>query len=77
MPADQSTDDTAAAVNDFSPRTASTHLSAPWRWVLLLTALGLAMPCGIAAAAPVWNGADLAVLIILAIFVAAFTPGKD
>jgi hypothetical protein len=94
MPADQSTDDTTTVVHDFSPRTASTHLSvttdttqivperptiwplAPWRWVLLLTAIGLAIPCGIAAAAPVWNGADLAVLIILAIFVAAFTPGK-
>ena len=50
---------------------------APWRWVLLLTALGLAITCGIPAAAPVWNGADLAVLISLAMFVAAFTPGKD
>jgi hypothetical protein len=50
---------------------------APWRWVLLLTGLGLAITCGIPAADPVWNGADLAVLISLAIFVAAFTPGRD
>ncbi|UUE19352.1 hypothetical protein [Microbacterium sp. J1-1] len=50
---------------------------APWRWVLLLTGIGLAATCGIPAAAPVWNGADLAVLISLAIFVAAFTPGRD
>lgn len=50
---------------------------APWRWVLLLVGLGLAITCGIPAAAPVWNGADLAVLISLAIFVAAFTPGRD
>ncbi|KDA05548.1 hypothetical protein DC31_13730 [Microbacterium sp. CH12i] len=45
----------------------------PWRFVLVATAILLAIPCGIAAAAPVWNGADLAVLICLAIFVAAFT----
>lgn len=50
---------------------------APWRWVLLLTGLGLAITCGVPAADPVWNGADLAVLISLAIFVAAFTPGRD
>ena len=50
---------------------------APWRWVLLLTGLGLAVACGIPAAAPVWNGADLGVLISLAIFVAAFTPGRN
>lgn len=50
---------------------------APWRWVLLLTGLALAITCGIPAADPVWNGADLAVLISLAIFVAAFTPGRD
>ncbi|WP_146114330.1 hypothetical protein [Microbacterium sp. MYb72] len=50
---------------------------APWRWVLLLTGLALAATCGIPAAAPVWNGADLGVLISLAIFVAAFTPGRD
>ena len=95
MPVDQSTDGTAPAVNDFSPRPATTHLSvstdttrvvperrgiwplAPWRWVLLLTGLGLAITCGIPAADPVINGADLAVLISLAIFVAAFTPGRD
>lgn len=51
---------------------------APWRFVLVATAILLAIPCGIAAAAPVINGGDLAVLICLAIFVAAFTlPGKD
>ena len=50
---------------------------APWRWVLLLTGLGLAVTCGVPAAAPVINGADLGVLISLAIFVAAFTPGRD
>lgn len=95
MPTDQSTDATAAAVNDLEPRPATAHLSvttdttrviperasiwplAPWRWVLLLTGLGLAAVCGVPAADPVLNGADLAVLISLAIFVAAFTPGKD
>lgn len=50
---------------------------APWRMVLIGTALITAVPCGIAAAAPAWNGADLACLIILGVFVAAFTPGKD
>ncbi|MFE7198479.1 hypothetical protein [Microbacterium oxydans] len=50
---------------------------APWRWVLLLTGLALAAFCGIPAAASVINGADLGVLISLAIFVAAFTPGRD
>lgn len=45
----------------------------PWRFVLVATAIGLAIPCGIAAAAPVGNGAELGVLICLAIFVAAFT----
>lgn len=51
---------------------------APWRFMLLALGLLLVVPCGIAAAAPVWNGADLAVLICLAIMVAAFTiPGKD
>ncbi|WP_270366171.1 hypothetical protein [Microbacterium algeriense] len=50
---------------------------APWRWVLLLTGLALAAVCGIPAADPVVNGADLGVFISLAIFVAAFTPGRD
>ncbi|GAT73592.1 hypothetical protein MHM582_2086 [Microbacterium sp. HM58-2] len=50
---------------------------APWRWVLVFTGLGLAGTCGVASANPAWNGADLGVLISLAIFVAAFTPGKD
>lgn len=50
---------------------------APWRWVLLLTGLALAAVCGVPAADPVINGADLGVLISLAIFVAAFTPGRD
>ncbi|MFT4156515.1 MAG: hypothetical protein QM630_01080 [Microbacterium sp.] len=49
----------------------------PWRWGMLLTGLGLAVTCGVPAAAPVWNGADLGVLISLAAFVAAFIPGKD
>lgn len=50
---------------------------APWRWVSLLTGLGLAATCGVPAASPEFNGADLAVLISLAIFVTAFTPGRD
>lgn len=50
---------------------------APWRWVALAISIGLAITCGIPAAAPVWNGADLAVLISLAMLVAAFTPGRD
>lgn len=51
---------------------------APWRFILAATAVLLAIPVGIAAAAPVWNGADLAVLMVLAMFVAAFAlPGKD
>lgn len=49
---------------------------APWRMVVIGCALITAVPCGIAAAAPIWNGADLAVLIILGAFVAAFTPGR-
>ncbi|WEK60538.1 MAG: hypothetical protein P0Y60_14655 [Candidatus Microbacterium colombiense] len=51
---------------------------APWRWVLIFTSIGIAIPCGIAAAAPPsFNGAELGILICLVIFVAAFTPGKD
>lgn len=50
---------------------------APWRWVLLAIAIFLAITCGPAAAAPIWNGADLAVLISLGVLVAAFTPGRD
>lgn len=50
---------------------------APWRWVLLVIAIFLVITCGPAAAAPIWNGADLAVLISLGVFVAAFTPGRD
>ena len=51
---------------------------APWRFVLVVTALILAALCANPAANPVFNGADLAVLISLAIFAAAFSiPGKD
>lgn len=50
----------------------------PWRFVLVATAVLLAVPCGIAAAAPVWNGGDLAVLMCLAMFAAAFAiPSKE
>lgn len=50
----------------------------PWRFVLIAVSIIAAIPCGIAAAAPVWNGADLGVLICLAIFIAAFTiPSKE
>lgn len=59
------------------PQPACRRPLAPWRFVLAATALIVAAPVGIAAAAPVWNGADLAVLIVLAMFVAAFTPGRD
>lgn len=54
-------------------RTVNVRSLAPWRFLLAVVAILLAIPCGIAAAAPVWNGADFAVLICLAIFVAAFT----
>lgn len=50
---------------------------AMWRVMLASAALIVAAPVGIAAADPAWNGADLAVLIVLAMFVAAFAPGKD
>lgn len=51
---------------------------APWRMILLAVAIFIAIPCGIAAAAPpIFNGAELGCLISLAMFVAAFTPGKD
>lgn len=50
---------------------------APWRAIVLITAMTFAIACGIPAAAPVWNGADLGVLISLALFVAAFTPGRN
>lgn len=51
---------------------------APWRFVIATTAVLAAIPVGIAAAEPIINGADLAVFILLAAFVAAFTlPGKD
>jgi hypothetical protein len=50
---------------------------APWRWVLLAIAMFLTATCGPAAAAPIWNTADLLVFISLGVFVAAFTPGRD
>ena len=49
---------------------------APWRTILLALALMFAMTCGVAAAAPVWNGADLGVGIAIVLFVAAFKPGR-
>lgn len=50
---------------------------APWRLMLIGVALITAAPVGIFAANPVWNGADLAVLIVLAIFASAFVlPGR-
>ncbi|MGU3424002.1 hypothetical protein ACLBWV_03630 [Microbacterium paraoxydans] len=47
---------------------------APWRLMLVLVAIGCAAVCGPPAADPAtgFNGADLGVLISLAIFVAAF-----
>lgn len=50
---------------------------APWRAIVLLVALAFAVLCGPPAAAPIWNGADLGVLIALVLFVAAFTPGRN
>jgi hypothetical protein len=50
---------------------------APWRWLLLLSAILLAAFCGPAAPAPGINGAELGLLISLGVFVAAFTPGRD
>ncbi|WP_136056305.1 hypothetical protein [Microbacterium sp. K24] len=50
---------------------------APWRMTLIAVAIFIAIPCGIAAAQPPINGAELGCLISLAMFVAAFTPGKD
>lgn len=80
MPADNPTD--AAPIAGENPaRPASSHLAnrpaerglEPWRFVLVAVAILLAIPCGIAAAAPGWSGAELACLICLAIFTAAFT----
>lgn len=50
---------------------------APWRAIVLIMAIFFAILCGVPAAEPVWNGADLGVLISLVMFVAAFTPGRD
>lgn len=51
---------------------------APWRFVLVATAITLAGLVSVPAANPVFNGADLAVLFSLAVFAAAFIiPGKD
>ena len=59
------------------PRPITRTAPARWRVALVTVALIVAAPVGIAAAAPVYNGADVAVLIVLAMFVAAFTPGRD
>lgn len=50
---------------------------APWRVIVAGSAVAAGIPVGIAAAAPVWNGGDLAALLLLAVFVAAVIPGKD
>lgn len=50
---------------------------APWRAIVLLMAIFFAVTCAVPAADPIWNGADLGVLISLALFVAVFTPGRD
>lgn len=92
MPETQSTAAAPSGV-DLTPRPATSHVRvitdtspivpprrrpiAPWRFVIAATAVLLAIPVGIYAAAPVRNGADLAVLMVLAMFVAAFTPGRN
>ena len=51
---------------------------APWRFMALAAILIAAVPCGIAAAAPGINGADLAVvLLVLAFAGVVVIPGKD
>ena len=50
---------------------------APWRVIVAGSALAVAAPVGVAAAAPAWNGADLAALFVLAAFVAAVIPGRN
>lgn len=45
-----------------------------WRFILAATAILAAIPCGIAAAAPVTNGAELACGICLAGFLWAAAP---
>ncbi|MFD6699725.1 MULTISPECIES: hypothetical protein [unclassified Microbacterium] len=50
---------------------------APWRVVIAGSAVAAGVPVGIVAAAPGWNGADLAALIVLAAFVAAVIPGRN
>lgn len=99
MPDDQSTDEAVDVVEfppvpaglhlsrlDRSspvPAPSSIYPLAPWRWVLLICGLTLAIYCAIPAISPlengmhVFNGADLGVLLSLAMFVAAFTPWKD
>lgn len=93
MPTDQSTDDTsnpqdfpALSAVAASTRSGDVPLEydrsivlplAPWRLILIGVALITAPPVGIFAADPAWNGADLAVLIVLAIFASAFVlPGR-
>ncbi|MBN7792397.1 hypothetical protein [Microbacterium esteraromaticum] len=59
-------------------RPAKTAPLAPWRVMFIAAALVVAAICGIPAANPVFNGADLGVFIALALFIAAFTyPGRD
>ncbi len=92
MPESQSTAAAPDGV-DVSPRPATSHVRvitdtnpvvpprrrgiAPWRFVLAASAVLVAIPVGIYAAEPVWNGADLAVLIVLGMFVTAATPGRS
>lgn len=99
MPDDQSTDETVDVVDfpplpaglhlsrldntSPVPAPASIYPLAPWRRVLILCGISLAIFCAIPAITPlddgahVFNGADLGVLLSLAMFVAAFTPWKD
>ncbi|WP_295014840.1 hypothetical protein [uncultured Microbacterium sp.] len=50
---------------------------APWRFLAIATILLVMIPCGIEAAAPVWNGADLTVILLLASFVSVFFIPED
>ncbi|GAB6857312.1 hypothetical protein JCM13591A_14170 [Microbacterium xylanilyticum] len=70
---------TAAPLAPPVPRAPRPQLPAlaPWRIALVASALIVAWPVGVAAAAPGWNGGDLAALIVLAMFVAAFIPGRN
>lgn len=80
MPTENRTEDAPPAGENLA-RPATSHVAnrpaerflEPWRFVLVATAILLAIPCGLAAAAPGWSGAELGCLICLVIFVAAFT----